>query len=244
MRVSASIVGQDHLDLLISAAMAYGLLADPARASSMSHVEPLIAAAAATTVGRQLQRVNRDSLAAARDGIDEPEPYSFTPVDEKDIVPMHVLKAVQAMEHLCYGAPGWEDAPVRRLLEAVTRAAIQRLPGYGQAPWVWTRGELRRGPAIGVCGRWRPEGADVVEWVSPDVARQQWATAAFVVLTTDQLHAMDGMPDRPAIYVATGRELGDEVWQILDGLSFEPEHILFFPAALPWLRDQVRSADG
>lgn len=64
--------------------------------------------------------------------------YVFTPVEWPQSA-VQVLKAVHAYEHLCQELPAWQDSVAQHLLKAIAQAAIERLPGYSAAAWVWFR---------------------------------------------------------------------------------------------------------
>lgn len=233
------IASTDHIDLLLSAAVEYQLLPDPA-AAAVSRLQPLLTAAVVTDLGRQLQQANRHALAQTGNAPAE-TPYWFAAVPVGDIAAIEIVKAVHAMDHLCQGSPGWAFSAAHQFLRDLERAATQRIPGYAEAAWQWSRKNLRTGPPIGVARGWKPAGVEGVRWVTATQARAQWDSAHLIVVTLDTVMALDGMPPRPAIFLAVDREMTAEVWSKTEGLSFQPDRVLIFPTAIEWLHHHVRS---
>lgn len=234
------IASTDHIDLLLSAAVEYQLLPDPAAAAVGSHLQPLLTATVVTDLGHQLQQANRNALAQTGSAPAK-APYGFASVPVGAIAPIEIVKAVHAMEHLCQGSPGWAFSAAYQFLRDLERAATQRVPGYADAAWQWSRENLRTGPPIGVARGWKPAGVEDVMWVTATQARAQWDSAHLIVVTLDTITAMDGMTPRPAIFLAVDREMKAEVWSKTEGLSFQPDRVLIFPTAIDWLHHHVRS---
>ena len=237
-----SVVGQDHLDLLVAAGFAYGLVADPT-STAFGRSGSFFAARSTTEIGRILQQQNQASLdwlsrcgrLRLADRGQRPL-YVHEPVAASHIVPVEVLKACQAFEHACQPAPGWQASRARQYVVALTAAAVRRLPGYAEAPWVWTRPPNRSGPPIAYGASWRPP-IDGLLWVDEDDLMDQWHTARLVVVTVDVAATLPALPSRPALFVLTRQEIPDETWPAVEGLA--PECIVFYPVAAPWLSERL-----
>lgn len=238
-----SVVDQDHLDLLVAAGLAYNLVADVTVAAS-GRSGGFFAGRPATEIGRILQQQNQASLGwlsrrgrlRLADRGPQP-PYVFTPVSSGHLIPVEVLKACQAFEHACQPSPSWPGSPARQYITALTAAAIRRLPGYAEAPWLWTRPPNRSGPPIAFGASWRP-AIDGLTWVGEDELIESWAAARVVVVTVDVVATLPVLPARPALYVLTRQEIPDKTWLAVEALA--PECILFHPVAEPWLSDRLR----
>lgn len=238
-----SVVGQDHLDLLVAAGLTYRLVADPT-SHAFGQAGSFFSARSANEIGRLLQQQNQASLdwlsrlgrARLADRGHRP-PYVYEPVAARHIVPVEVLKACQAFEHACQPAPGWPGSRARQYVAALTAAAVRRLPGYAEAPWLWVRPPSRSGPPIAYGAAWRP-AIEGLLWVSQDRLVEQWHTARLVVVTVDVAAILPALPSRPALFVLTRQEIPDEVWPAVEGLG--PEGIVFYPVAEPWLSERLR----
>ncbi|SDY85049.1 hypothetical protein SAMN05661080_04802 [Modestobacter sp. DSM 44400] len=133
------VLDTDHLDLLISAATAYGQLTSTTTAAfSPTHAAALTAA----TPDEAGQLLLEENLAAARWRshrgrgrlpAGHPMTYRHRPVSYWE--PVEVIKAVHAYTHASADSPGWAGSAAHRLTADVAHAAAQRLPGYAEAPW-------------------------------------------------------------------------------------------------------------
>lgn len=238
-----SVVGQDHLDLLVAAGFSYGLVTNQASAAFALGTN-LFAARSANDIGRILQQQNQASLdwlsrcgrLRLADRGQRP-PYVYAPVEPSHIVPIEVLKACQAFEHACQQAPGWPASRAREYITALTAAAVRRLPGYADAPWLWTRPPSRSGPPIAYGASWRPSIEGLL-WVDEPDLIEQWRTARLVVVTLEVASALPALPPRPDLLVLTRQEIPDNAWPAVEALA--PECIVFYPVAEPWLSERLR----
>ena len=241
------VLTDDHLDLLVSAASAWGLITSPTRAAfTTSHLERELASATGPLAGALLQRENLVALqwlaANGRSRLAERPPttttYAHRPVEH--LIPVEVIKAAHRAEAACRLSPTWQQSLARRLLTGIITAATQRLPGYAEAPWMWSRPQRRRGTPIGIrldhetC----PEISGL-EWVGLDLDRRRWDDAQLVLVTPSAaVHLPADLPSRPGVLVFVVDENHNSVWESLSTLEMQTL-ALFWPACREWLLDQL-----
>lgn len=151
---SSQLVEAHHLDLLVSAAIAYGQLTSATRAAFSPVHAAAVTAASPDEAGQLLLEEN---LAAARWRAGRGRgrlpaghllTYRHRPVE--DWKPVEVIKAVHAYSHATADSPGWAGSAAHRFTVDVAHAAAQHLPGYAEAPWWWRRPSLAWGPGRAV----------------------------------------------------------------------------------------------
>lgn len=236
------ILGLDHLDLLVSAAVRWKILTS-ATAAAFSRAEAHLVVATAVEAGHLIQQEN---IAAIRWLTDRgrsrlaerlvPAPYSFTEVPR--LVPVEVIKACHAAELACAASPGWSASAAKRLLTAIAAAAAYRLEGYADAPWCWTRPARRSGPPIAVGGSWRPPLPGVT-WVDLDVVAEHWEGASLVIVTTEVATTLPVLPPRAGVFLLADHDPADEVWEAIIAMD-DQAVVMFWPTCEPWLREQLR----
>lgn len=242
MTATPQLLTGDHIDLLITAALRWRVLTDHTTAAFTSTERHLVVATA-NEAGRILQQEN---LAALRWLSDRgrsrladraiPEPHVFTEVDALD--PVEVIKACHAYQHLCSPSPGWSGSTAHRLVAAITTAATHRLAGYAEAPWVWTRPQVRSGAPVALGRQWRPE-LPGISWVDATRLVQAWQSASLIVVTTEAAPDLpDGLPTRSGLFLLTNSDHPDQVWEAV--ASVAPEAVLYWPVCEDWLAEQVR----
>lgn len=128
-----------------------------------------------------------------------PAGYVFSAVEWPQ-PPVQVLKAVHAYEHLCRNLAAWQGSVAQQLLAAVERAAMERLPGYSEAAWVWHRDAPQAGAVVGVALDWRPAVAGLT-WFGPEIDPAVWSSARAVVVTAEAWNALGSLENRAAVYV-------------------------------------------
>ncbi len=247
------LLSNDHLDLLVSAATAWGVIASPTRAAlAQSEIERELAGASGTQAGQLLRQANsaarrwlaEGGKARFADHAAHDETYSHRGV-ETSLAPVEVIKAAQAADAACRFSPDWADSLPRRLLTAIITAASHRLPGYADAPWLWTRPRRRRGVPIGV--RLDHEACpdiEGVEWISPCRVGEFWDDAQLVLLTpAAALRLPATVPSRPGVFVFVVDEQHDAVWQSLATLEMQ-SLALFWPVCRDWLLGQLAHPDA
>jgi hypothetical protein len=251
----------DHIDLLVTAAVRWRLLTDHTTAAFGADSVELVVASPAEA-GRALQQQHlagqqRRPLAELQQqpptaldrlaslGRIPTAPwtalgtYRFRAVDILD--PVEVIKACHAYEHLSRHSPGWADSVARRLVRAIVTAATQRLEGYEEAPWIWTRPQVRSGPPIGLARGWTPTLTGV-SWVDVEKLTLAWPTASLVVITADAAGDVPaGLPSRGGLIVIAERAPGDSVWE--EVMALAPEAVVFWPTCAAWLEEQMRRPD-
>jgi len=242
MTSTTQILGSDHLDLLVTAALRWRILTSRT-AAAFSQAESHLVVATGTEAGRLVQQEN---LAAVRWLSDRgrgrladratPEPYAFTEVEH--LVPVEVIKACHAAEAMCSSSPGWSASTARRLLVAISTAASHRVDGYSIAPWQWTRPHRRSGPAVAVGAGWRPELPGVA-WIEPEELVERWTDASLVVISTEVAATLPpDLPPRAGVFLLADREPQEDVWSAIVALDSQAL-VLFWPACRPWLAEQV-----
>ncbi|MGF0118804.1 hypothetical protein ACQFYA_21125 [Promicromonospora sp. Marseille-Q5078] len=244
---SVLVLGDDHLDLITTAAARWGVLTDATTAAfSGNHI-----AATPTQAGDLLRQENAralDRLATqGRTNLADrvvPGRYQHEPIDPADAIdPVEVIKAVHAAQHACAASPTWSTSKARTLLAAVATAATHRLAGYADAPWNWTRAARRDGTPLGVAlGDDHPH-IDGVTWLNPEDAGDQWREAPFVLVVPATAHLITAdRAARPDVFVLTTDEDPETIWDAVNRLNL-PSLVLHWPTCQPWLRDQIdRSA--
>lgn len=242
MSYRGDLATHDHLDLLVSACVRYGLLVSSTTAAFSPAAADASTVASPTAAGRLLLEENLAALrwrhGRGRGALHLPDDqlhYDHRPVDRLE--PVEVVKAGHAYQHLAVDSPGWSGSAARRLVDAVVHAATERLPGYAEAPWHWTRPPARPGPPVGLRGEWTPVDRGVV-WVRPGELAQRWDEAALVVLTVDALDELPaGLPARPGVYLCAPGTVDDEHWPAVTQL--QPDVVVLVPAGRAWLLEQL-----
>ncbi len=67
--------------------------------------------------------------------------YTFSRVNAPDISPVAVLKSIHCLIYQSCETDDWEETQAKRLLASIESAAIDRIAGYSDAQWGWTRDE-------------------------------------------------------------------------------------------------------
>jgi hypothetical protein len=240
---SFQLVEADHLDLLISAATAYGQLTSSTTAAFSSAHAAAVTAASPDEAGQLLLEEN---LAAARWRSQRGRgqlpagqlvTYRHRPV--VDWKPVEVIKAVHAYSHATAESPGWAGSAAHRLTADVAHAAAQRLPGYAEAPWWWRRPAEPAGP-VGLRGAWRPDVTEVC-WATLPELLQRWADAGAVVLTSEVLDQLPAeLPARigPVYLLTRPGGLTAHQWELAGVL--DQAVLVELPTAAAWLHQRLR----
>ncbi|GAA4757367.1 hypothetical protein GCM10023328_46610 [Modestobacter marinus] len=244
---SSQLVDADHLDLLVSAAIAYGQLTSATRAAFSPVHAAAVTAASPDEAGQLLLEEN---LAAARWRAGRGRgrlpagrllTYRHRPVEDWE--PVEVLKAVHAYSHATADSPGWAGSAAHRFTVDVAHAAAQHLPGYAEAPWRWRR-PSRPGVPVGLCGTWRPDVADI-SWTTPTELLQRWAHADAVVLTSEVLEQLPAkLPTRsgPVYLLTRPGGLTPHQWELAGLLG--QALLVELPTAAAWLQEQLQPDIG
>lgn len=158
--------------------------------------------------------------------------------------PMDVLKATHAAMQACAAAPGTKaGAGVMGMLERLAVAAAERLPGYDESPWHWTRAVCLT-PVIGFAGHGDEPTIPGLVWVEASDLEEVWGSAVMVVLTPEALEATALMPRRPRLVVMTtnGQELDEAQWQLVGDSNVET--FISLPAGQAWLQQQIETLNS
>ena len=121
----------DHVDLIMTSAIAFGVISAPPGAPRPKQ----LLAAVAQRVGAGLFLRNR---------IVDPAGYRYRPV-EGPLDVRDVLKACHAAQFAYRDTRLWFGSNEQRVVDGVAKAAAMRMPGYELSPWVWTRPVSIRG---------------------------------------------------------------------------------------------------
>jgi len=238
---SPHVLHADHVDLLVTAALRWGLVEIPLdQRDAAGVVETVIG----TAVGRLLLTANAAAATAlGRTGrnrpVDRSVPvgaYAYRPV--LNLAPLEVIKAAQAAEQMCAPAPTWSGDHARELLTAILAAACYRLPGYAGAPFAWSRPDRYDGPPTAIGLDWRPPIAGV-RWVGIDAVRTAWVSAS-ALLVSGQVAALlpADLPSRPRVYLLVDECDPEVAWQAVEVMDGH-ELVLPWPASRAWLGEQL-----
>ena len=97
-----------------------------------------------------LARYPHDTLQSAPGPCDKPEHLTVDPRDATlamyHLKSVAILKLCDGLEYQSCETDEWPMTLACRLLNAIRQAAIQRLPGYEEAPWEYT-GQREKEPA-------------------------------------------------------------------------------------------------
>lgn len=243
------VLTDDHIDLLVSAATNWRLLASPTTAAfAQSALERHVVVASSTQAGRMLRSENTAAVRWLSDHgrtrlVDRGPVDTYTHHGVETIDPVEVIKAAHSAQAACKDSPTWSSSPTARLLAALITAATHRLPGYADAPWSWTRPQLRSGRSVGVAlPQSSPPSVPGLTWVTPDQVREHWADAPLVVIRCDAAEAVAAdLPSRSGVFVLSfdGQEDANQVWEAVSGLHM-PALALLWPSCQPWLAQQLR----
>lgn len=240
-----SVLSDDHLDLLVTAAVQWRVLGSTtaaAFASATGPAEAQVLAITASQAGQLIRDQNREAIAwlASQGRVRLGErrdlgDYTFDPVAVLN--PIEVTKAVHAAQELCRSSPSWRDSRAHSLLEAIQGAATRRLPGYAAAPWLWERpSRHRRGP-VGVCVGGDHPPIDEVEWVDVDQARAVWDEAAVVLVSVPAAVLLPpDLPRRAGLHLVTTGEDEEQVWAAITALGNQTL-VLNWPICRQWLEE-------
>lgn len=244
MAAPTPVLTDEHLDLLVSAAGAWHVLASKTQAAfARAGLESHIVEAGAAEAGRLLRSENAAAahqLAVRGRGrlVDRGELAAYVHHPVRHLRPVEVIKAAQAAQAACAYSPTWQDSAAQRLLEAVVTAGTHRLDGYADAPWAWTRPQVRSGPAVGVPGPSRPD-VDGLGWVDVEELRAHWETAPLIVISVSAAAQVPtDLPSRAGVFLLVVDEPPNQVWQAVTALEIQ-SLVLFWPACQEWLYAQL-----
>lgn len=237
----------DHLDLLVTAASSWHILGSrTAAAFAQRTVETHVLQATGTQAGRLLRAENVAAIGwlseQGRTRLVDRAPlpaYTYRPVE--DLVPVEVIKAAQAAHALCEASPTWSTSIAQRLVHAIVTAATHRLDGYADAPWRWSRPQLRAGHPVGVTTgpTDSPPQLPGLFWTTPSEVRPHWQDAPLIVLTPSAAAAVPAdLPGRGGVFLLVVDETSDQVWDALTVLDMQAL-VLFWPICRPWLSAQL-----
>jgi hypothetical protein len=241
--MSATVVSADALDLLVTAALRYGVLTSRTR-NAFSPATAGVLQATPDDAGRVLLAqhlaAQRPTMAAPPSLSSELRCYQHVPVAHVD--PVHVLKAIHTYEAVAAAGPGWDTSAAHTLTTALLRAAVKALPGYAEAPSSWRRPPVRSGPPIGLARTWRPI-RDGVTWMTARELAAHWQSAAVVLLTVDALPDLPrGLPARDGVYVLAHGDLSPAAWE---AIAESPALLIVqLPTGGTWLREELEAVSA
>lgn len=146
--MSAFILGTDHIDYLVSAAVeagihqgGFGIYWDGQRVEWHN----------ADVVGAALLRENIASVSYRYQDfgtgnlpgpIPNPVPKDYVFLPFLRVEPAQVVKAIDCYEYQSCEHPGWNDSEARRFCDVLRRRYCATMPGYDDALWEVDRAEL------------------------------------------------------------------------------------------------------
>lgn len=245
MATPLPILTDDHLDLLVSAAAAWHVLASRTQAAfAQGGLETHVLVAGATEAGRLIRTQNQSAIrwldergrGRLVDRSGPLPPYLHRPVSR--LRPVEVIKAAHAAQAACADSPDWRGSAAQRLLSAVITAGTHRLDGYADAPWAWTRPQVRSGRCVGVTGASTPEILDL-DWIAIEDLRNHWDIAPVIVIAVSAAGQVPAdLPPRAGVFLLAIDEPPNDVWQAVTALEMQ-SLVLFWPACQPWLQAQL-----
>lgn len=138
--MSTYLVGDEHIDMLLTAAVMYtrGSLSwthDNERHTLTSDTRD--------AVGTMLLGTNQASVNHRYRENDPMPTYTFTvtPVPPSAV---EALKGIQCLEYQSDELPDYASTEAAAFLQALTANVIRNLPGYDVAPWEWTVEKVSR----------------------------------------------------------------------------------------------------
>lgn len=169
-------------------------------------------------------------------GAEVADTYTFTAVEWPQALAV-VLKAVHAYEHACEPLTAWHGSVAQQMLDAIARAAIERLPGYSEAPWVWSRSRPAASLVVGIATGWHPEIAGVA-WYDPTIDPATWSDARAVLVTAAAWSGLpSSLPSRPGLYlIGSSPEALPGPWP--SGIA--PAARLVWPSCADFVKDLVK----
>lgn len=235
-------VTTDHLDLLVSAALRYRVLVSATAAAFSAGTSRAGTVATPTEAGWLLLE---QYLSAIRwgTGTGPPAGVDYQHRQVHRFEPIEVVKAAHCLQHLCQDSPSWAGSAAARLLEAILRGATERLPGYAQAAWHWTRPAAPTGEPVGLSRTWKPIETGVRWLTTPGELAQAWDNASLVLLPVDVLELLPAdLPQRPGVYACVAGAVEPEVWVALEEL--QPDAVIVLPTGRRWLLEQLHDPAG
>lgn len=219
----------DHIDLLVAAAVEFRYLTSATAAafsSSSAHVT-----ATPDLAGRLLL----EQLPASA-----PADYRFRPVQQLD--PTQVVKACHSYEHQAGSAPSYPGSRAEKLTALILRGATERLPGYADASWTWTRPRSRLGRPLGLAtSSWVPQ-VEAIDWTEDiEEFSRRWEAASLIVITAAAAPLVpDHLAARPDVYLVTQTEELASAWPQVT--SIDAELLLMLPEGRAWLEERLEQA--
>src|ERR1035437_7592389 len=135
--MSATVVSADHLDLLVTAAVHYGVLSNSTRdaftPTSPAHGALSVSPTAAGVLLLEHSICAVRSTLGGSDPVLDPELRAYRHVPVPVVDPVAVLKAAHSYQDQAQTSPQWSGSAAQRLIEGLTRAAAEHFPGYDRA---------------------------------------------------------------------------------------------------------------
>lgn len=138
--MSAFLVGEDHVNYLINAALAfnrgghmhwYSLDGEARKLGELRTGDE----ANCIEVGAMLWRENCASINARYGETKEAPDFRFKLTSWARVTPVQVLKAIRCYEYQSCEHRGWHASSAHAFCEALRQSAISRLAGYSEAAW-------------------------------------------------------------------------------------------------------------
>ncbi len=253
LNTPAPILTDDHIDLIVTAAARWHVLASRTTAAfAGAGLERHVLHATEDQAGRALRAANTAAVrrlaqqgkSRMMDRTPGADHYHHRRV-EGTLDPVEVIKAVHAAQEMCSSTPGWADSIAQRLLSAVNLAAEHRLPGYASAPWKWTRPtDLNTAPlGIAAAGEEHPD-LPGLEWTDPNnVSEDRWAHASLVIVRPGAASAIPAnLKARTGVVVMiTETERHGDAWEAVTALAMPASQVWLWPICRGWLESHLNT---
>jgi hypothetical protein len=133
--MSALVVSEKHIDFMISAAVAHGVLdgESPLGLQIAAYKLERENHASVRHLYAHIPQATRNMIRSAPDGARAPRLLGR--LDQKLVDPVQVLKAIAFYTYQSCEHPGWATSEARDLCDQIRDAVIRTLPGYDAAPW-------------------------------------------------------------------------------------------------------------
>jgi len=220
-------ISADTIDLLVCAAVAYGVLSDAA-----SEVSP-------TSVGVKTREELARLWSEPVTGVAAPDPCRVGGRPVVGVDPVQVVKSAHAYEAACRQDSGWMGSEAQLWLRRVEVAAVQQVPGYAAASWQWVR-PVQPVLVLGVATPGQELPLPGVRWVVPEAVAALWSRAHLVLVTAGAARVLRQGPVLPArrgVYLL-GEALDEEA-AVLSGFVSATVFVSW-PTGRAWLTDVLR----
>ena len=137
--MSAWVVSKTHIDAMIDAGLhgqgPYGPLSWYTENETGGFAPHDLTRLSADEVGTMLWNENHLSVNYRYDESTPTPTYRHGRLRSGPLPPVVIFKLIACFEYQSCEHPGWETSQAKRFCDALRRSEINKLPGYGEAPW-------------------------------------------------------------------------------------------------------------